>query len=143
MTPNGRTYECLPIGTVGRSGASQPAGSFDVCSANHALLATRDTGHSLYNDLSAAGGGQALEILTPIYRSNVLPRTDAGRRAAFAGWVREVLAPTVLLSQSMAGLPEGAALLRHHAGGANAVYTYGHPAAEPIAPRPHSTAAGR
>ena len=132
VTPNGRAYECLPIGTVGRSAASQPAGSFDVCSANHALLATRDSGHSLYKDVTAAGGGRALEILTPIYRSNVLPRSDAGRRAAFAGWVREVLAPTVLLSQSMAGLPEGAARLRHHAGGANAVYTFGTPPREPM-----------
>ena len=75
LTPNGRRFECLPIGTVGRSAASQPAGSFDVCSANHVLLATRDSGQSLYSDVSAAGGGQALEILTPIYRSNVLPRT--------------------------------------------------------------------
>jgi diguanylate cyclase (GGDEF)-like protein len=132
LTPNGRSFECLPIGTVGRTAASQPAGSFDVCSANHALLATRDTGQSLYNGVAAAGGGQALEILTPIYRSNVLPHTDAGRRAAFAGWVRELLAPTVLLSQSMSGLPEGAARLRHHAGAANDVYTYGTPPAEPI-----------
>ncbi len=132
VTPNGRTFECLPIGTVGRSAASQPAGSFDVCSSNHALLATRDSGHSLYKDVSAAGGGHALEILTPIYRSNVVPRSDTGRRAAFAGWVREVLAPAVLLSQSMAGLPEGAARLRHHSGGANAVYTYGTPPHEPL-----------
>ena len=132
VTPNGRSFECLPIGTVGRSAASQPAGSFDVCSSNHALLATRDTGHSLYKDVSAAGGGQALEILTPIYRSNLVPRSDAGRRAAFAGWVREVLAPTVLLSQSMAGLPEGAARLSHHAHGASAVYTYGTPPREAL-----------
>ncbi|HEY7836443.1 MAG TPA: bifunctional diguanylate cyclase/phosphodiesterase [Solirubrobacteraceae bacterium] len=132
LTPNGRSFECLPIGTVGRTAASQPAGSFDVCASNHALLATRDTGQSLYNGVAAAGGGQALEILTPIYRSNVLPRSDIGRRAAFAGWVREVLAPTVLLSQSMSGLPEGAARLRHHAGGQNDVYTYGTPPAEPI-----------
>ncbi len=132
VTPNGRSFECLPIGTVGRNAASQPAGSFDVCSENHALLATRDTGRSLYNGVSAAGGGEALEILTPIYRSNVLPKSDLGRRAAFAGWVREVLAPTVLLSESMSGLPEGAARLRHSAGGANDVYTYGTPPAEPI-----------
>ncbi len=132
LTPNGRSFECLPIGTVGRTAASQPAGSFDVCSSNHALLATRDSGQSLYNGVAAAGGGQALEILTPIYRSNVLPRSDVGRRAAFAGWVREVLAPTVLLSESMGGLPEGAARLRHHAGAANDVYTYGTPPAEPI-----------
>jgi diguanylate cyclase (GGDEF)-like protein len=132
VTPNGRTFECLPIGTVGRSAASQPAGSFDVCSSNHALIATRDTGHSLFKDVSAAGGGQALEILTPIYRSNVLPASDAGRRAAFAGWVREVLAPTVLLSQSMSGLPEGAARLSHRAHGSSAVYTYGTPPHEPL-----------
>src|SRR5581483_10017314 len=125
VTPNGRSFECLPIGTVGRTAASQPAGSFDVCSANHALLATRDSGHSLYRGVSAAGGGQALEILTPIYRSNVLPSSDAGRRAAFAGWVREVLAPTVLLSESMGGLPEGAARLSQRAHGADDVYTYG------------------
>ena len=39
-----------------------------------------------------------------------------------------MLAPTVLLSQSMQGLPEGAARLRHRAGGTNAVYTFGTPA---------------
>ena len=119
-------------GRWGARAASQPAGSFDVCSANHALLATRDTGQSLYNGVAAAGGGQALEILTPIYRSNVLPRSDSGRRAAFAGWVREVLAPTVLLSESMSGLPEGAATLRHRAHGANDVYSYGTVPAQPV-----------
>src|SRR6185437_8962172 len=132
LTPNGRSFECLPIGTVGRSAASQPAGSFDVCSANHALLATRDSGQSLYKNVSAAGGGRALEVLTPIYRSNLLPKSDAGRRAAFAGWVREVLAPTVLLAQSMSGLPEGAARLRHRAHGGDDVYTYGTPPSAPL-----------
>ena len=62
----------------------------------------------------------------------MLPRTDAGRRAAFAGWVRELLAPTVLLAQSMSGLPEGAARLRHRAHGANDVYTYGTPPSAPL-----------
>ncbi len=132
LTPNGRTYECLPIGTVGRSAASQPAGSFDDCSANHALLATRDSGKSLYANVSAAGGGQALEALTPIYRHNVTPASGAARRASFAGWVREVIAPAVLLSESMKGLPEGAARLRHRAGHADDVYVYGTPPAAPL-----------
>jgi diguanylate cyclase (GGDEF)-like protein len=132
LTPNGRPYECLPIGTVGRGAASQPAGSFDVCSSNHRLVATRDSGRSLYANVSAAGGGEALEILTPIYRHNVLPSSVAGRRASFAGWVREVLAPTVLLAQSMDGLPEGAARLRHRARGTDDVYSYGTPPAEAL-----------
>jgi len=132
LTPNGRPYECLPIGTVGRSAASQPAGSFDVCYSNQRLVATRDSGRSLYANVSAAGGGQALEILTPIYRHNVVPNNVAGRRASFAGWVREVLVPTVLLAQSMDGLPEGAARLRHTARGVDDVYSYGRPPANAI-----------
>ena len=107
-------------------------------------LATRDSGRSLYANVSAAGGGQALEILTPIYRHNVVPASVAGRRASFAGWVREVLAPTVLLAQSMDGLPEGAARLRHRARGADDVYSYGTPPADAARPRrPRSAAAGR
>jgi len=124
VSPNGRSYECLPIGTVGRNAASQPAASFDLCSADRALLKTRDSGRSQFVTVST-DGGSTLEVLTPLYRGSVLPKTDLGRRAAFAGWVREVLDPQVLLSESMHGLPEGAARLRHRSHGSTSLFTLG------------------
>jgi diguanylate cyclase (GGDEF)-like protein len=68
-------------------------------------------------------------VLTPVYRGGVLPLTLAGRRAAFTGWLHEVLLPGVVLQQALRGHPNGAVRLRYRSGSANAVFTSGTPRA--------------
>jgi diguanylate cyclase (GGDEF)-like protein len=125
--PGGRSYECLSAGTVSRALAAEPPASFDYCSAAAGLLATRGTSHSRYRSTTTSRGA-ALEVFIPAYRGSTVPKSTAGRRAAFVGWLREVLEPRVLLTQALAGDTSGAARLRHRGGGADTVFTAGAPA---------------
>ena len=54
----------------------------------------------------------ALEVLSPVYRGNALPLTTRGRNAAFVGWAREVLTPSVVLAQLLQEHPGYAIHLR-------------------------------
>jgi diguanylate cyclase (GGDEF)-like protein len=125
-SPGGRSYECLSAGTVSRGLAAEPPASFDYCSAAAGLLTTRRTSHSRYGSTTTSRGA-ALEVFIPAYRGSTVPKSAAGRRAAFVGWLREVLEPRVLLTQALAGDTSGAARLRHRGGGANTVFTAGTP----------------
>jgi diguanylate cyclase (GGDEF)-like protein len=125
--PSGRSYKCLSAGTVSRGLAAEPSASFDYCSAAAGLLATRVTSHSRYGSTTTSRGA-ALEVFIPAYRGSTVPKSAAGRRAAFVGWLREVLEPRVLLAQAMPGDTSGAARIRHRGGGANTVFTAGTPA---------------
>ncbi|HEX4438191.1 MAG TPA: bifunctional diguanylate cyclase/phosphodiesterase [Solirubrobacteraceae bacterium] len=125
--PGGRSYECLSAGTVSRGLAAEPPASFDYCSAAAGLLTTRRTSHSRYGSTTTSRGA-ALEVFIPAYRGSTVPKSAFGRRAAFVGWLREVLEPRVLLTQALAGDTSGAARLRHIGGGANTVFTAGTPA---------------
>ncbi len=58
--------------------------------------------------------GSGLEVLTPVYRGNVPPKTGFGRRAAFVGWLREILGPSPLLAGARQAEPALAIRLRHH-----------------------------
>jgi diguanylate cyclase (GGDEF)-like protein len=91
------------------------------------LLTLRDSGNSHYAGTSLSGT-KALRIETPVYRGGVLPRSVGGRRAAFVGWLHQVLEPGVVLSRVLAGHPGSAARLRYHAGGSNVLFTSGAPA---------------
>ena len=105
-------YSCLTIGQAGRTPVAETAFGSDLCRAHRALLATRDSAHTLYLPASI-DGKPALEELTPSYRGSTTPRTSQGRRAAFVGWVRQVIVPQVMLEEALKGLPAGAATLTH------------------------------
>jgi diguanylate cyclase (GGDEF)-like protein len=115
-------YQCLTAGSISRSSLGQPSSGLDYCANGSALLGTRDTTFSGYESVSAARGA-GLETLTPVYRGSVPPKTGAGRRAAFVGWVREVLAPRVLLEQALNGESADALRLRHESGTLDASFT--------------------
>ena len=104
---------------------SPPAG-LDYCALTPRLLVARDSGLSSYG-LVSAGGSRALVLETPVYRGNVTPHTVAGRRAASVGWLREVLAPGVVLAQALQGHPDDAARLSYRSSSASAVFTSGTP----------------
>jgi diguanylate cyclase (GGDEF)-like protein len=96
----------------------------DYCAQTPGLLASRDSGASVYT-ATAASRGRALGIETPVYRGNVPPSTVTGRRAAFVGWLREVLVPGVTLQRVLQGHPEYAVRLTHRAGSAKVSFTSG------------------
>jgi diguanylate cyclase (GGDEF)-like protein len=126
------TVSCLTIGQVGRSPLVETAFSSDLCRSHRALLATRDSARTLYRSVSV-GGRAALEELTPAYRGSATPKSAAGRRAAFVGWVREVIEPQAMLSEAIRGLPAGAAaVLAHPSGGTSASFRDGAPPAKPL-----------
>ncbi|HEX4564450.1 MAG TPA: diguanylate cyclase, partial [Solirubrobacteraceae bacterium] len=76
-------------------------------------------------------GRAGLEIVTPVYRAGAAPTETAARRAMFAGWLRTVVEPTVVLERALAGQTTIAMHLRHR--GAGAAFTT--PIAGPLVPR--------
>src|SRR6202000_2742321 len=109
------------IGRSGRTPVAETAFGSNVCASHRALLKTRDNAHTLYVPVSLEGK-QALEELTPAYRGSTTPKSSQGRRAAFVGWVREVIVPRVMLGEALKGLPAGAATLSHRSSTARAAF---------------------
>jgi diguanylate cyclase (GGDEF)-like protein len=124
-------FSCLTIGQVGRTPVAETAFGTDQCGSHRALLTTRDNAHTLYFSVSL-GGKPALEELAPAYRGSTVPKTSHGRRAAFVGWVREVIVPQVMLSEAMKGLPAGAAVLGHRSARSNTSFSVGRQGANPL-----------
>ncbi|HEY2282839.1 MAG TPA: bifunctional diguanylate cyclase/phosphodiesterase [Solirubrobacteraceae bacterium] len=122
-------YYCLAVADLSRSTAVTPPAGFDYCAQTSALLLSRDAGVSIYEPTSVGRAG-ALEVVTPVYRGYVTPRSVMGREAASVGWLREVLTPGVVLRQALAGQPGYALRLRHQAGSANAAFAAGTPQAD-------------
>jgi diguanylate cyclase (GGDEF)-like protein len=92
-----------------------------------ALLQAADSAQSIYTPVSAEGRS-ALEIVTPVYRSNVTPRSVFGRRAASVGWLREVLLPRIMLAQVLRGHPGYAVRARYRSHSTNLAFAAGTPA---------------
>ncbi len=122
-------YYCLAVADLSRSAAVTPPAGFDYCAQTSALLLSRDAGVSIYEPTSV-GRARALEVVTPVYRGYVTPRSVMGREAASVGWLREVLTPSVMLHQALAGQPGYALRLRHQAGSANLAFASGAPQAD-------------
>jgi diguanylate cyclase (GGDEF)-like protein len=120
------SYECVAVAQLARGSHGGSAVSGGRCSVSHALLSARDTGRSIYRPASAAHA-KALSVVTPVYRGVALPVSVAGRRAAFVGWLREVLAPGVVLTQALRGHPDGAVRVRFRNAGANIAFSQGAP----------------
>ena len=102
---------------------------YDYCAHSSALLRSRDSGQGVYTPI-AAGQAKTLAIVTPVYRGDATPHTLAGRQAASVGWLREVLAPEVVMQQILAGQPGYALRLRYRTGSANVAFTSGAPQAD-------------
>jgi diguanylate cyclase (GGDEF)-like protein len=122
-------YYCLAVADLSKSAAVTPPAGFDYCAQTSALLLSRDAGVSIYEPTSVGRAG-ALEVVTPVYRGYVTPRSVMGREAASVGWLREVLTPGVVLHQALAGQSGYALRLRHQAGSANVAFAAGAPQAD-------------
>ncbi|HEV3034096.1 MAG TPA: EAL domain-containing protein [Solirubrobacteraceae bacterium] len=123
-----RATYCLAIANLVRGPAKSPPAGLDYCSVTPRLLASRDTGASIYTP-AHVGRTKALAINTPVYRGNVLPRTVLGRTAASVGWVREVLTPGVLLQEALRGHEASAVSLTYHSGSTRLAFAGGTPQA--------------
>lgn len=127
IPPGERALYCLALAGLARSSVKRlPAGT-DYCVRTPSLLALRDSGASHYAGTSLSGT-RALRIETPVYRGGITPRTLQGRRAAFVGWLHQVLEPGAVLSTALAGHPGSAARLRYRAGASKVLFTSGTPA---------------
>jgi len=119
-----RPYYCFAAAELSRRTRKQPPKGLDYCKLTPGLLSSRDSGRSIYTSASAKQG-RRLSVFTPVYRGNARPATLAGRRAAFVGWLREVLAPGAMLRRALLGHPHYAASLRHQARSSSVVVTGG------------------
>jgi diguanylate cyclase (GGDEF)-like protein len=115
---------CPLLAGLRSAGAAIPSRGFDYCAHSSALLASRDSGQSIYTSIA---GGRTLAVVTPVYRGEATPRSLAGRQAASVGWLREVLSPEVVMQQVLAGQPGYALRLRYRMGSTNVVFTSGAP----------------
>ena len=132
ITPAGaRPFYCLTTVGLVRPPARHPPAGRDYCAEDPTLLATRGSGRSSYS-LTGAGHGEALVIETPVYLGNETPATRAGRVGAFAGWVREVILPSVLMEQVLRGHDGEIVSLAYHKGASQLSFASGvpHPGAQ-------------
>jgi diguanylate cyclase (GGDEF)-like protein len=125
VPPSEPRYYCSAVAELARSsaGGSAVAGH---CALTPGLLSLRDSGLSSHARVSV-GRTRALRVVTPVYKGGVRPSTLAGRRAAFVGWLHEVLAPGVVLQQALRGHLNSAARARYRIGSSSVVFTSGTP----------------
>jgi len=115
---------CSPVAELSRSSGNGSTVARGHCALTSELRSSRDSGLSAYTSVSVERT-RALGIVTPVYGGGVPPSTVAGRRAAFVGWLHEVLVPGVVLQQALRGHPDGAVRLRYRTGSANVTFTSG------------------
>src|SRR5271169_6362601 len=119
-------YYCVTVAEVVRGPAKRRQTGPGHCALTPARLSSRATGLSRYASASV-GSGRALEIEVPVYEGGTPPPTVTARKAAFVGWVRELLGPGAVLQQALAGHPGTALHLRHRSGSSNVLFTGGTP----------------
>jgi diguanylate cyclase (GGDEF)-like protein len=122
----GRSFHCYAAVELARGPATRSGLGADYCALTPRLLSSRDSGLSVYAQASVARG-QGLGVETPVYRGGMPPSGFASRRAAFVGWLREVLAPQVVLGQVLRDHPQYAARLSYKTSPSQVLFTDGIP----------------
>jgi diguanylate cyclase (GGDEF)-like protein len=105
VSPAGlRPYYCLQTVAQSRHPALAVPAGIDICqtSLGRQLLATRDTGQTLYLPYKT-GTLNELALGNAIYKGDAIPATVAARRAALIGWTGIEILPKVLLVTSLDG----------------------------------------
>ncbi|HEV7529361.1 MAG TPA: EAL domain-containing protein [Solirubrobacteraceae bacterium] len=119
-----RAYYCFAAVELARSPGQRARAGLDYCALTPGLLSSRDSARSVYTSASARRG-RGLSVEVPVYVGNAPSSSLVSRRGAFAGWLREVLAPEVMLRQALLGHPRYAARLRYKAGSSNVAFSSG------------------
>jgi diguanylate cyclase (GGDEF)-like protein len=125
-----RPYYCLAGAELARSRADASPTGLDYCALTPALISSRDTARSVHVSatITAPISGrrvQAVRVETPVYRGGQPPITVAGRRAAFVGWLSEVLFPGAVARTAVHAYPQNGVSLRYKAGTAIVTSTSG------------------
>jgi diguanylate cyclase (GGDEF)-like protein len=125
VLPQGnRPFYCFAVAGLSRSLASYLPTGLDYCALASALLTARDEGLSSYAPF-VDGSVTTLGVQTPVYRNGVVPPTVAGRRAAFIGWLGELLVPNVVLNSALSGHPNTAVRFSYASGPSRVAFTAG------------------
>ena len=119
-----RPYYCVTVAKLVRGPVEYPPVGVSRCALTSPLLLSRASGQSNYA-LVSARREQALGVETPVYSGGATPSTVARREQLFAGWLRVVLAPGVVLQQALTGHPDNAVRLRHRSGSSDVLFTGG------------------
>jgi diguanylate cyclase (GGDEF)-like protein len=122
----GRSFHCYAAVELARSPATRSGLGADYCALTPGLLSSRDSGLSVYVQASGARG-QGLVVETPVYRGGMPPSGFASRRAAFVGWLREALAPQLLLGEVLRDHSQYAVRLRYKTSPSQVLFTDGIP----------------
>jgi hypothetical protein len=106
-----RPYYCLAVAGLARNAADYLPEGLDYCKLIRTMITTRNSGLSGYAPLAEAGA-TGLGVVTPVYRTGVVPATVNARRRAFLGWLGERIEPKVLLQTAIVGHPAAAVVFR-------------------------------
>jgi diguanylate cyclase (GGDEF)-like protein len=125
-----RPYYCLAGAQLARSRADSSPTGLDYCAVTPALISSSDTAHRIDTraTITAPVSGtrvQAVRVQTPVYRGGQPPNTVAGRRAAFVGWLSEVLFPGAIARTALHAYPQNGVSLHYRTGSATATSTAG------------------
>jgi diguanylate cyclase (GGDEF)-like protein len=124
LPPGSRSYYCLAEAGLARNAKAYLPGDLDYCALAPTLIAARDTGVPSYAPVMT-GGDTTLGVETPVYRGGIAPRTVAGRRRAFWGWLGELLVPKVVLSRALEGHPNLAVTIAYDSAGSHVAFKNG------------------
>ncbi len=119
-----RPYYCFAVAGQARSLASYLPAGLDYCALASGLATSRDTGEASYAPFGT-GTAVTLGIETPVYKGGLAPRTPAGRRSAFTGWLGELLEPEILLTTALQGHPNTAVTFSYSSGASHVVFHSG------------------
>ncbi len=129
-----RPYYCLVGAQLARSRADSPPTGLDYCALTPSLVSSRDTARSVEQPatITTPVSGRRVQVVrvqTPVYRGGQPPTTIAGRRAAFVGWLSELIFPGALARTALHAYPQNGVSLRYRAGFATLTATGGRPQA--------------
>jgi diguanylate cyclase (GGDEF)-like protein len=119
-----RPYYCLAVAGVARDTRTFLPVGLDYCYFAKTLAGARDSALSIYAPVMV-GGSTALGVETPVYRGGVVPATVTARRAAFLGYLGEIIVPGVVLGRALQGHPATAVTFTYAGRGSYAVFNSG------------------
>jgi diguanylate cyclase (GGDEF)-like protein len=125
LPPGKRPYYCVAVAGLARNAASYLPVGLDYCALAPTLMGARETGLATYAPFVHMGT-TALGVETPVYRGGVTPKTTAGRRHAFLGWLGELLVPGVVLERALDGHSGVAVRFTYQSGPTHVGFAAGH-----------------
>ncbi len=125
LPPGSRSFYCLAVAGLARNISTFLPTGLDYCALAPTLMVARNSGVPDYAPF-VAGGNTTLGVETPVYAGGVNPRTLAGRKRAFLGWLAERVEPEVVLERALEGHPNFAVKFSYDSLNSHVVFDSGH-----------------